>query len=309
MSFIPSRLIYIGSSVLQLMEKSDLCWSRQPTYTALSHCWGGNIQTKLTSATYESMKEGIGLGTLPATFRDAISFTRAIGVDYIWIDSLCIIQNSREDWAQESTLMKNVFANAMCAISATASNNAEGGCFRQLERPRGVFVVASGWRKDLAISGSEMPSDLLETLFEQMVEQAPVSKRAWIFQERMLSRRMEHFCDQGVLFECHTLRASEFNRTGVNYEKAPFVMVKGRRIELPLLNRIQELEGREDNRKETEELITEIAKSVALDVRADHTDIEWKVVREFTAEVDKHITPKVALDLTAEVSKIHHTQG
>jgi hypothetical protein len=74
-------------------------------YAALSHCWGGNIATCLKTNTLSIFQTSLPYAQLPQNFRDAISITRELGVRYLWIDSLCIVQDSMEDWTAESARM------------------------------------------------------------------------------------------------------------------------------------------------------------------------------------------------------------
>ncbi|PMD19341.1 heterokaryon incompatibility, partial [Hyaloscypha hepaticicola] len=69
------------------------------------------------------------LATLPKTFQDAVLITRDLGVRYLWIDSLCIIQDSDEDWEQEAARMSEVYANGYVMLAAHGSENCHGGCF------------------------------------------------------------------------------------------------------------------------------------------------------------------------------------
>ncbi|PVH96780.1 HET-domain-containing protein, partial [Periconia macrospinosa] len=140
-------------------------------YTCLSHCWGNSKPYTLNSITQRDLESGIDAGNLPKTFQDAIHVTRCLGVQYLWIDSLCILQDSESDWATESARMDQVYARAACTIAATASINSEGGLF--FERH---------------------PETLLPS---------PLNSRAWVSQERQLSRRIMHFSNRQLFWECH----------------------------------------------------------------------------------------------------------
>ncbi|PQE06307.1 HET domain pin-c2 protein [Rutstroemia sp. NJR-2017a BVV2] len=82
-----------------------------------------------TTANLGSRLVGIDESTLPTTFRDLIILARNLGVPYIWIDSLCIIQDSPEDWEREASLMGRVYSSAFCTIAAAASADGNGGLF------------------------------------------------------------------------------------------------------------------------------------------------------------------------------------
>ncbi|KAG4436102.1 hypothetical protein IFR05_008422 [Cadophora sp. M221] len=204
--FIPTRLIQLGTvdgPKCRLVEKADVQVTNTFTYFALSHCWGGDVGMKLLRDNIDAMKQGIAADALPPSFRDAIQISRLSKAGYIWIDSLCIIQDSPADWAHESVLMTSVYANAGCTISSTASASASGGCFRSFSPPRGECAIVGGEGASLCI---EMPKAQVRipaaSLFRTRVLDAPVSQRGWVFQERLLSRRVLHFCSDTIFFEC-----------------------------------------------------------------------------------------------------------
>ncbi|KAK2050895.1 HET-domain-containing protein, partial [Colletotrichum caudatum] len=98
-------------------------------YTTLSHCWGPRPVIRTTSRTIDDHLGALPLDGLPPTFRDAVSITRSLGIRYVWIDSLCIVQDSEEDWELESARMGAVYASSYLTIAASASPDSTGGCF------------------------------------------------------------------------------------------------------------------------------------------------------------------------------------
>ena len=103
-------------------------------YACLSHCWG---EAALVSTTIETLREHINTGIawelLPKTFQDAIVVTRALGIPYLWIDSLCIVQNDTQDWARESVKMAEIYRHGEITLAATKSPDGHGGCFSEIE--------------------------------------------------------------------------------------------------------------------------------------------------------------------------------
>jgi hypothetical protein len=114
---------------LHITEDSSL----KSPYITLSHCWGNpKLQIKrLSNANISQFTNLIDDAELPKTFQDAIAIARRLGVRFLWIDSLCIIQDSVEDWVKESSNMGNVYKNSLCNIAATAAPDGRTGCFLQ----------------------------------------------------------------------------------------------------------------------------------------------------------------------------------
>lgn len=98
-------------------------------YLTLSHCWGKTHRLTLTADTFAELSRGVSLLKLPKTFVDAIKITCRLGVPYLWIDCLCIFQDSIENWAPESSIMADIYAHTRCKIAAAASSDSHGGCF------------------------------------------------------------------------------------------------------------------------------------------------------------------------------------
>ena len=128
-SWFPSRILDVSGDPgwvrVQISRQEHRCHK----YLTLSHCWGGTRTITTTSQTLPDFVKGIRLSTMPATFRDAISITRRLGYRYLWIDSLCIIQDSDEDWKHESAVMGQIYGHSDCTIAATGSADSNGGCF------------------------------------------------------------------------------------------------------------------------------------------------------------------------------------
>jgi hypothetical protein len=134
---------------------------------------------------------------LTKTFRDAIDFTRRLGFRYIWIDSLCIIQDDIYDWREESERMCQIFKHATLTIAATASGSGEDGCFRQSDSQYLGFNVG----KEIQ---PHAPGDIYvrKVLPHGDFEEQPLLKRAWVYQERILSPRIINFASQELVWEC-----------------------------------------------------------------------------------------------------------
>ncbi|KAK2468232.1 hypothetical protein H9L39_19878 [Fusarium oxysporum f. sp. albedinis] len=171
-------------------------------YVALSHCWGKLTReqkqrwcTTLSNAT-QRVTSGFPVEQLPATFQDAIRVTREIGKRYLWIDSLCIIQGDDGDWATEAKKMETVFRNAYCTIAATSAEDSTKGFLSRPEESNLQYVTvpnSSHGKVYVCTSIDDFPGD---------VEEGVLNKRAWVLQERALSRRTIHFTKRQTYWEC-----------------------------------------------------------------------------------------------------------
>ncbi|KAH7120558.1 heterokaryon incompatibility protein [Dactylonectria macrodidyma] len=150
-------------------------------------------------------QDGIPLSKLPKTFQDAIPVVRCLDVSYIWIDSLCIIQDSDSDWNREAGTMANVYKHALCNVAATRAVNTFGGLFTDRNPAllsSDVLEIDNG-----ALKGRFRLID--EEYFVQEIDDAQLNRRAWVAQERMLSPRIIHFASDQVFWDCAELTACE----------------------------------------------------------------------------------------------------
>ncbi|KAH7161745.1 heterokaryon incompatibility protein-domain-containing protein [Dactylonectria macrodidyma] len=177
-------------------------------YVCLSHCWGTAQIITTTSDNIEKHRAKIQWSDLSKTFQDAITFSDKMGIDNIWIDSLCIIQNSREDWESEALKMASYYINGQFSIAATSSTNGAGGLYHtvlpkdetmQIEGldPKSNTRYRVGVRKSIPHH-----HDVLEDK-SRTKERFPLLTRGWVYQERILSRRFIHFGPREVHWECH----------------------------------------------------------------------------------------------------------
>ena len=209
-NWYPARLIDMGlvseQNRVRIVEPREQEERIEGRYVTLSHKWGNVEFVHLTEATLSRFEEGIDLNDLPETFQHAIDFSCRLGVRYIWIDSLCILQDSERDWLYQSAQMDQVYNNSLCNISATAAENSKEGlyCDRQ---DRQVWVDQINLKTD-GIPGrldttSRQECTILDLSFwEQNVDEAPVNKRGWVLQERLMAPRVLHFCHDQIAWEC-----------------------------------------------------------------------------------------------------------
>ncbi|KAL9564128.1 hypothetical protein ACKAV7_011635 [Fusarium commune] len=130
----PTRLIHVGSK----SQHPRLVIPSVPVpYIALSYCWGTDNTVTLTEATLTPFQNEIPLASLPTTIRDAISTTRDLGYEYLWVDALCIIQDSRPDWIKESSQMGSMYGSAALTLAAAGTSSVQNSIFCRRD-PRAV---------------------------------------------------------------------------------------------------------------------------------------------------------------------------
>ena len=194
---LPTRLIDVKSG-LRLVNTKGM----HGRYICLSHCWGtpatmtGTQTYKLTQGILERCTKSIDLNQLPRTFTDAIVFTRKLGLRYLWIDSLCIIQDDQDDWRHEASLMANIYENAYLTLGATVSSSDAGGLFRSNLPIHDPIELHGRTRK-----GENFTAFVRQQLPHQLTLE-PLFQRAWILQERYLSPRFLHFAANELVWEC-----------------------------------------------------------------------------------------------------------
>jgi hypothetical protein len=237
--FLPKRLIDVdsqdGQSRVVLYESAG----QTGRYACLSHCWGDcQPLCKTTKATIERNKQAIEWGLLPTTFRDAIKFTRLLGLRYLWIDPICIIQDSSDDWTEQSALMADIYGRAYITLCATSSASDNEGFFYAIPehlRPHQIPCKSRiGTDYEVCVrtlsKGQHIPSWETQTIKctnaaeTKMRPEFPLLTRAWCFQERLLSPRLLHFTHGEIMWECGELSTCECNNYSSSDGVAPHML-------------------------------------------------------------------------------------
>lgn len=173
-------------------------------YMTLSYRWGREAPLTLTKKTCARLYAGILLHDLPQGFQDAIRICRGLGIRYLWIDALCIYQDRDDfsDWQREASQMHKVYSNTWCNISAAVGESS----ISPIIRPRRKDALRQdklsiAWHRDgpAAVSTYRLYD---KDLWSTCVTNAPVNKRGWVLQERLLSPRTLYFTDTQIFWEC-----------------------------------------------------------------------------------------------------------
>jgi hypothetical protein len=164
-------------------------------YAAVSYRWGFKQKVITTSRNINQRMIGIDFNLLPATFQDAIVVTETLGLRFLWIDALCIIQESddpemEKDKDQEIRQMANIFENATITIIASRAKTANDG-FLQNRLPAGAGTPDQVFQ--MSYNDDIYGKQSVVLVPSKPVENEPLDSRAWPLQERLLSRRIINF--------------------------------------------------------------------------------------------------------------------
>ncbi|CZR67603.1 uncharacterized protein PAC_17502 [Phialocephala subalpina] len=211
---LPTRVIDVGllESLFVTLYVSN---GKHGQWLTLSHCWGKSPLATTTTRNFDNQCAGIMISTLPQTFQDAINITRKLSYRFLWIDSLCIVQDSMIDWQAESVKMNTIYSNATLNISADAAADSSQGIFN-----------SSNIKKDKRPIMSHMPprpnyvqvpvhspkSGLKSTLYASIWHgddfqdaRHPLQERGWVLAEAVLSHRRLQYTSSGLAWSCATV--------------------------------------------------------------------------------------------------------
>ena len=200
---LPTRTIHIRNDDTGYRARLFETENQIGSYAALSHCWGppDKQPIKTTRQNILNHMSDIPVDSLPNTFRDAMIAAHSLGIDYIWIDSLCIIQDDDADWALEASRMADVYQNACITFSAADAGDSTHGMFYDLES------------ETIQLPFIPVDTDTPTARFEiarierakQTLGVSRLGSRAWVTQEWSLSRRLVHFRRDGIIWACRRM--------------------------------------------------------------------------------------------------------
>ncbi|CAG8982676.1 hypothetical protein HYALB_00000954 [Hymenoscyphus albidus] len=198
----PSRLLALKNDRIRLCETNTL---DEPThYATLSHCWGHIKFLTLTKENLQEFQKEIPLTQLCKTFQQAIYIAKGLDIDYLWIDSLCIIQNDQNNWEEESPKMCDIYSNSSLTIAAAGAENGTEGCFSG----QPYYLRSHQFRRKIHGTVKKFECSYDE-LYSDCVSGTPLAKRGWVLQERLLSPRTLYFGGHQMYWECNDRDACE----------------------------------------------------------------------------------------------------
>lgn len=267
--YAPTRLLRLktsnGGASVDTVQLFEPLRAFATPFIALSHCWGKTRQAVTTKANYAQRRSGIPVGELSRTLQDAVWITHKLGVRYLWVDTLCIVQDDPDDWEREAIDMYRLYG--------AASHGADGsaGMFPpaaganhliplniDLKTPEGVATTVdveirtvSRLDKDSQVHKAYGASGDKKDAFLVSKDDDVLQTRGWVLQERALSTRVVHFNAQELVWECRDRRACECGLlTGTSFMTGLMGSLRHRRNPEDLEEPSSEDEGRSVNSDE-----------------------------------------------------------
>ncbi|PQE04863.1 HET domain-containing protein [Rutstroemia sp. NJR-2017a BBW] len=217
---LPLRVLDLGNTA----DSEKICLSvgekgkeRFGSYIALSYCWGtGTGKAPLYCTTAENIdnfKSGVDIHTLPKTFIDSILLCKHLGVNYIWIDAMCIIQGDANDWNEQAPQMGDIYSNAIFTIAAATGDNSQSGLFVDRDpRPNYPATLNCQYTTEDGLTTSATFLTCKDFVNEK---RGHLDTRGWTFQEYYLPSRTLRFSQFGMYWSCSSINASEAMPMGI----------------------------------------------------------------------------------------------
>lgn len=210
---LPLRVLDIGNTAssgkifLSVGEKGK---DRFGSYAALSYCWGTDTGSPMyctTRENIEDLKKGVDVSTLPKTFTDSILICKRLGINFLWIDAMCIIQGDNGDWHEQASQMSHIYSNAILTIAAAAGDNSHAGLFVDRD-PRTTYPATLNCQYTTD-EGLTTTATFLSCRDLDSEKWGHLDTRGWAFQEKYLPRRTLRFSQFGMHWSCTSINASE----------------------------------------------------------------------------------------------------
>jgi hypothetical protein len=230
----PTRLIDVGlsSSIIKLIDAGKGFTEK---YAALSHCWGGKVSLQTKKDSIDKFKKALNWDEMPKTFQDAVTVTRKLDIPFLWIDSLCIVQDSVTDWEIESAKMADVYGGAYVTIAAVSSSNGATAFLSPRDhigtRQHNIEVEFDGGKPGIVKTRRTTHLDCIDGDWNREAEKivpsgdlgGPLNTRAWAFQEQQLSTRILYFEEAELRWECRTAAFCECQVRPQPMTRIPFL--------------------------------------------------------------------------------------
>ena len=211
---LPSRVLEISRWNDELIIRLKTSITPDDRYIALSYCWGQcKNSIRLLLENLVDLQKGVSTTFLPKTFKDAVTVANSIGCLYLWIDALCIIQNSDSDKLRELAKMQGIYQNSFLTIAAADGQDSHAGILCSRESVLSTQVRGSdAAQRSVSVHLRTRRSSEKHTAGQSRLEphlEGPLNSRAWSLQERLLPCRILHYCDTQLVWECYSITSCE----------------------------------------------------------------------------------------------------
>lgn len=200
----PKRLINVGNETRNPFLVDTAPASQQFKWLSLSYCWGEEPSMKLTKDTMDELRSGTPLSRLDPTIRDAIFVARGLEIPYIWIDSLCIVQDPEgKEWNEQASKMSEIYGGSIATLVVASSSTVMDGFLK--ERQLHYIPIPSS---DIPIGGTadaKAPARLhLSPEWDENEDSAkgPWASRGWTMQEGLLPNRLLYYTSSQMIWRC-----------------------------------------------------------------------------------------------------------
>jgi hypothetical protein len=204
---LPTRVISIGETVhnLKLIETDH----SPDRYICLSYCWGVSKTYDTTTKNRADRLRGMKYADMPKTYQDAVVMCHKLGIAFLWIDALCILQDCPDDWARESAQMADIYSRSFLTLAANRAANVHAGLFHSTFQPEARGTTAQGQPFRYLLAGN----DVYQHFFGKWDDPAlfPLLDRGWAFQETFLAPRTLHFEQAEQSWSCYAQCMCECN--------------------------------------------------------------------------------------------------
>lgn len=203
---LPYRVIDVGSPDGSKDAFLSVGHDRPGEYATLSYRWGTTATLTSTTNSVRDRQCKIPLESFPSIIRDGVILVRKLGIQYLWVDALCILQDSRSDWAEQSALMSQIYQKAMLNIAADSAQDTLEGFLK----PRSLLNIRSCEHPSLI--ETDGPKKLICPSIPsawRVLDHGALCRRGWILQEHALSKNILHCTSYELAWECTPFSATE----------------------------------------------------------------------------------------------------
>lgn len=198
---LPKRVLDVRSDVLKLVNGEG----QFGEYCSLSYRWGSSGHTfQMTKANMDKLMKGFDLLGMPRLLQDAIEITRRLGITYLWIDALCIIQGDQKDWETEAPKMGLYYKQAVITIAAASAQDVRQPFLIPRERIDENTRPKFNFRNKDDTTSTIIVCQVPDYAGISIVANSSLSTRGWTWQENVLSTRIVHFTKTEIIWECRS---------------------------------------------------------------------------------------------------------